>query len=107
MFRLLHGITRAAAAELSAFSAAKRALSFVDRSGFTAKPPRPSVRVRRTLRYGKGYRLRLSGDDVVVSVNQLDRYLVLAGRKVGDVDGVAVARIRPHKFQTSKKGELM
>jgi hypothetical protein len=52
------------------------------RSGFAAKPRRPSVRVRvtRSFRYGEGYCLGLSGEDLMVGVRQFDQYLVRAGR---------------------------
>ena len=51
------------------------------------------MRKAHSLGYGERRCLGLSGDDIVVSVNQLDRYLVLTGRKVGDLR-VAVTRIR-------------
>ena len=41
------------------------------------------------------HNLGLSGEDVVVSVNQLDLHLVFAGRKIGYVDCVVVAGICP------------
>ncbi len=46
-------------------------------------------------RHGERQRHHLSGEDVVVRVNQLDFHLVLAGRESGYVDCVAVTRIRP------------
>src|SRR5687767_8356539 len=62
--------------------------------------PRPSVRVRRSLlRYGERHCLGLPGEDVVVSINQLDLHLVLAGRDPGYVDYVVVTRIRPQPGQ--------
>jgi hypothetical protein len=41
------------------------------------------------------HRLRLSVDDLMVGVDQLNPYLVLADRQPGDVDRVVVARVRP------------
>jgi hypothetical protein len=49
--------------------------------------------VRRSLLgYGERHRLGLSGEDLVVSVNQLNCHLVLAGRQPGYVDCVVVTR---------------
>ena len=41
----------------------------------------------------------LSGEDVVVSVDQLDLHLVVAGRKPGYVHSIVVTRIRPQPGQ--------
>jgi len=46
-------------------------------------------------RHGERHRHYLSGEDVVVSVDQLDLHLVLTGRQPGYVDCVVVTRIRP------------
>ena len=47
------------------------------------------------VRHGERQRHHLSGEDVVVGVDQRDLHLVLAGRQPGDVDRVVVTRIRP------------
>src|SRR5687767_2864177 len=49
--------------------------------------------------YGEHDCLGLPGEDVVVSINQLDLHLVLAGREPGYVDCVVVTRIRPQPGQ--------
>ena len=46
-------------------------------------------------RHDERQRRHLAGEDVVVSVDQRDLHLVLAGRQPGDVDCVAVAWVRP------------
>ena len=46
-------------------------------------------------RHGERQRHHLSGEDVVVRVNQLDLHLVLAGRQPGYVYSVVVTCIRP------------
>ena len=53
----------------------------------------------RLSRHGERPRHRLSGEDLVVSVDQVDLHLVLAGRKPSYVDCIVVARIRPQPGQ--------
>ena len=62
---------------------------------FADQSVRHNVRNRSFIRYLEHHCLGLSGEDVVVSVNQLDPHLVLAGRRVVYVDCVVVTGIRP------------
>ena len=59
------------------------------------RPAWPLGRSFRRARHGERQRHHLSGEGVVVRVNQLDLHLVLAGGQPGYVDGVVVTRIRP------------
>src|SRR6185369_10376187 len=47
----------------------------------------------------KAHHLSLSGEEVVVCVDQVDRHLVRSGRQAEYVDGIAIARIRPQPRQ--------
>ena len=53
----------------------------------------------RLSRHGERPRHRLSGEDLVVSVDQVDLHLVLPGRKPSYVDCIVVTRIRPQPGQ--------
>src|SRR5688572_20081155 len=50
-------------------------------------------------RHGEPHCHRLSGEDLVVGVDQIDLHLVLAGRKPAYVDCIVVTRIRPRPGQ--------
>ena len=47
------------------------------------------------VRHGECQHHHLSGEDVVVRVNQLDLHLMLTGRQPSYVDCVVITRIRP------------
>ena len=51
------------------------------------------------VRHGEAHHLALSGEEVVVGVNQVDPHLVRTGRQSVYVDGIAIARIRPQPRQ--------
>ena len=51
------------------------------------------------LRHGERDRRHLSGEDVMVGVDQLDLHLVRARRHPGHVDGTEITRVRPQPGQ--------
>jgi hypothetical protein len=53
------------------------------------------MRAGCSLGYRERHDLGLSGEDVVIRINQVDPHRVLTGREPSDVDRVEVARVRP------------
>src|SRR5882762_4739773 len=78
-----------------------RAAGYDERSAGRAACSLSNYRGRLSLLVTQGHwqcerhRLGLSGDDLVVGVDQLNPNLVLADRQTGDVDRIVVARVRP------------